>query len=206
MGCTWEVAVYNTATAATDTDQTKQPLWFANTLHHFDKCDKIKNCIELWRHSYGKKKTCFIEEWSFLVCLFACLFFVFTPLTHFLMQSKGGSCEGDSLPSFPLGPTCKVRFACPPYTWGYKSRNGSAWLSMCHSSGIEPPTFQLGGRRSNHYTIPTWTHNECMETNSAPSSSLLLALCFLFLAPLKYSNSSLSLQEGNYLQTASRNN
>ena len=37
------------------------------------------------------------------------------------MQSKGGVCEGNSLPSFQIGHTCKVRFTCPPYhrwTWG----------------------------------------------------------------------------------------
>ena len=36
-------------------------------------------------------------------------FVCFTPLTHFSMQLKGGSCEGDSLPSFPIGLTRKVR-------------------------------------------------------------------------------------------------
>ena len=45
-----------------------------------------------------------------------CLFVLF-PLTPFSTQSKGGSCEWDSLPSFPKGPTCKVRFLWPPYTW-----------------------------------------------------------------------------------------
>ena len=59
--------------------------------------------------------------------------------------------------SLPIGPTCscKVYFACPPYTWCYKSRNGSAWHPMCHSSGIKSSKFQLGVRSSNHNTIPT---------------------------------------------------
>ena len=67
---------------------------------------------------------------------FLFLFFVcFSPLIS--MQSKEGSCEGHSLLSFSIGPTWKVHFAGPPYSWGYKSCNRSAWLSMWHSSGIE---------------------------------------------------------------------
>ena len=44
-------------------------------------------------------------------------FFVFVCLSYspdtFFNAMKGGSCEGESLPSFPIGPTCKVRFGCP---------------------------------------------------------------------------------------------
>ena len=126
------------------------------------------------------------------------LFVCFTPLTHFSMQSKGGFREGDSLLSFPIGPTCKVRIACPSNTWGYRSCNESAWPSMCHSSVMVPSTFQLRERCSKHYTIPTFLkHNQEWGgwrlnplTFFSQSVVLLLdchmtlALCSLPLSPL----------------------
>ena len=65
--------------------------------------------LNIWNLD-AENLTVYREVSHMTVCLFVC----FTPLTHFAMQSKGGSCEGDSLPSFPKGPTCKVNFACPP--------------------------------------------------------------------------------------------
>ena len=115
--------------------------WYYYYLSLLRILDPPKKCYEIYTLIY----------W----CLFVCSFYS----THFSMQSKGGSCEGEEIPC-GVSPNCKgVRFACPPYTWGETPQTDpqSAWLSMSHSLGIEPSNFQLGERRSNHYTIPTLT-------------------------------------------------
>ena len=118
----------------------------------------------------------FARHWHLCCCspiygLSFFFFFLYSPNTFFLMPSKGGSCKGDSLPSFTVGPTFWVCFAWPVYTWGYKSHYRSAHDHLCVILRESNP--QPFSRENDALTIALFWHKLSFFSSTTSSSCVV---------------------------------